>query len=217
MSSSFSLFEVSQTINNGTTTTTYGIGFDVFIMMFLCLVMYVSASLIPTFLRLVMDRFYPKKTILDNIADFLVKSGYTTAFQILMDSYLLYKQTCSNQNQNHTANVFTTDDLNKNIQEILRSTPKNDTVESTNDTVESTNDTVESTNDLNNIIEFIFPPSKNGWVIERIPKIDTVESTNDTVESTNDTVESTNDTVESNIVTTDSNEKNNNDWLSKYL
>jgi hypothetical protein len=57
------LFEVSQTINDVTTSTSYGIGYGTFIL----ILMYALAYALPTIFRLAMARFYPKKTILDEI------------------------------------------------------------------------------------------------------------------------------------------------------
>jgi hypothetical protein len=67
---SIPLVEISQTANDVTTTHSFGIGYGFFILAFL----YAFMHFVPTIIKLVMSRYYPKRTIFDQISPDLIMS-----------------------------------------------------------------------------------------------------------------------------------------------
>lgn len=167
MLTSIPLFEVSQTINDVTTTTSYGIGYGAFIL----IVLYFT----PTFVRLTMARFYPKKTIFDDMDLQTILSLLPVIMRLFSSGSAMPKSSFTSQRQRPSNNKETeimfeilrqkstqgaTDTKNTNANESTDSTnnvePETDVSILTGKTSESpateTNETAQPTSDrVNNV------------------------------------------------------------------
>lgn len=96
MLTSIPLFEVSQTINDVTTTTSYGIGYGAFIL----IVLYFT----PTFARLAMARFYPKRTFFDDLDPQMILSVLPLIMKLFSSGSAMPKSSSTSQRQRPSSN-----------------------------------------------------------------------------------------------------------------